>query len=294
MIKGKENIDSMIEGKENTDSTEDVSFGSLLLQTISRGKEEPKQKRKRIGIGAEVITTKEYIERKKKEIEERDKKIKIKEEKDKGAKKVSKTNLKEQRAKKIQRKISVTTSESDIMSIHSDSDILDAGSDSESVLCQETDYQPEKFTHTLTVHADINIEPKPRLQKTFDTKSDIKRINHQPLTNEEILNAVEYTDENSNDLILKVKDTVLVRYYEKKKWKYYVGTVQRVEKNDRYKVLYYKHFVQNNVVNFSLPKKHDIDVVPITDVVKKIELVQSKDNPNIFILFDDQNDVYFL
>lgn len=41
-----------------------------------------------------------------------------------------------------------------------------------------------------------------------------------------------------------------------------------IEKNDRYKVVYYKHFVQNNVVNFPMPKKHDIDVVPITEVVK--------------------------
>lgn len=67
---------------------------------------------------------------------------------------------------------------------------------------------------------------------------------------------------------MKVKDTVLIQYYEKKKWKYYVGTVQRIEKNDRYKVVYYKHFVQNNVVNFSMPKKHDIDVVRIIEVVK--------------------------
>lgn len=66
-----------------------------------------------------------------------------------------------------------------------------------------------------------------------------------------------------------------------------MGTVQCIEKNDRYKVSYYKHFVdQKNVVYFSMPKKQDIDVVPKTEVVNKIELIQT-DNPNVFILFDD-------
>lgn len=59
---------------ENKENIMNATFKSLLLETISRGKEEPKVKRNRLGIGAEVITNKDYIEKKKKEKEESSKK----------------------------------------------------------------------------------------------------------------------------------------------------------------------------------------------------------------------------
>lgn len=85
-----------------------------------------------------------------------------------------------------------------------------------------------------------------------------------------------------------------MRYYEKKNWKYYVGVIQNVEKNDRYKVTHYKHTRDSKKnLTFSMPKIADTDLVPMIKIVKHIELLQISEKPCRFVLANDEDETYF-
>lgn len=73
------------------------------------------------------------------------------------------------------------------------------------------------------------------------------------------------------DISLSVNDSVLVRYYEKKTWVYYVGFVENLEiKNQEtnYTIRFLKT-VKKPHLKFVSTKKIDKDTVPDDCIVKK-------------------------
>lgn len=68
--------------------------------------------------------------------------------------------------------------------------------------------------------------------------------------------------------------SVLVRYFEKNKWVYYVGFVESIQTN-----FYNINFLKiKPKLKFIFPKTDDKDTVPSDNVVRKIELkLESKE-----------------
>lgn len=74
------------------------------------------------------------------------------------------------------------------------------------------------------------------------------------------------------EAIISVNDSVLVRYYEKKKWVYYVGFVEcrdLEQKSNNYSIRFLKTVKKPNL-KFVSTKKLDRDIVPDDCIVKKI------------------------
>ncbi|PZC73688.1 hypothetical protein B5X24_HaOG208959 [Helicoverpa armigera] len=95
----------------------------------------------------------------------------------------------------------------------------------------------------------------------------------------------------NNDFL--INDVVLVRYYVRKMWRYYIGFVQKIHNEDG-KTLFTISFlktVKAPKLKFFLPKKVDLDVITSDSLVKKVRVLQdSKD----YYLVDDFDEVYFV
>lgn len=66
---------------------------------------------------------------------------------------------------------------------------------------------------------------------------------------------------------VRINDNVIVRYYQRKQWKYYVGFILEVLKKDDeflYKVRFLKTVVTPKL-KFLLTRKNDIDIVLLED-----------------------------
>lgn len=62
-------------------------------------------------------------------------------------------------------------------------------------------------------------------------------------------------------------DTVLVRYYKRNAWKYYVGFIEFEENNDYH--VKFLNTVKKPTLKFTTPRKDDRDVLPTLSIVKK-------------------------
>lgn len=69
-----------------------------------------------------------------------------------------------------------------------------------------------------------------------------------------------------------VGDSVIVRYYQRQSWKYYIGFIENVEVDEtvRYSVQFLKT-IHKPTLRF-VPTKRDHDTVPEISVVKKVAL----------------------
>ncbi|KAJ8726803.1 hypothetical protein PYW08_015200 [Mythimna loreyi] len=106
-------------------------------------------------------------------------------------------------------------------------------------------------------------------------------------------------DENKSENNYEVKDfdiddTVLVRYFIKKTWKYFVGVVENINIESRmYSINFYRTDYSGKTPTFTVPKRPDKDVVPYLSLVKVTELLQIRDNPKVYVLMNDEDLVYF-
>ena len=93
------------------------------------------------------------------------------------------------------------------------------------------------------------------------------------------VNEVENPEDENN---LAINDHVLVRYYSRKKWTYYVGYIEEIKAAEevRYTIKFYK--TVKNPLKFVLTKKKDCDDVPLHSVVKKVHLIQAPNNSKEF------------
>lgn len=253
-----------------------------------------------------------------------------------------------------------TTSVSDLMSEHNDSDIIGVMSDRDddfhcNVLAEET-YPPKrnkgkgkgKKTVLKDIHVSTENEDKENLSKNIsnirivqniadeedtsliekiDIVDDVDLVSvkttiepievvteqnddrdKKPDTTEKFTNDdTENLDKRSlpndiDDNIEKnqinvltnyvVNDKVLVRYYQKKTWKYYIGFVENIEHNNCYKINFLKTIKKPNL-KFIITKKIDRDVVPAISIVKNVEIIQNDKQSQESNLSDESDTVYF-
>lgn len=90
-----------------------------------------------------------------------------------------------------------------------------------------------------------------------------------------------------------VDESVIVRYYQRKSWKYYVGFIECINKDEEGDTSYTVRFlktIKKPTIKFITSKKNDRDVVSEISLVKKIELrFDSKE----YFLKDISNEVFF-
>lgn len=128
----------------------------------------------------------------------------------------------------------------------------------------------------------------------------LETSNNKVKKEEENIKEFEESVENKNEepLInqpLAEKDSVIVRYFQRKTWKYYVGFITNLErKNDEtlYKIRFLKT-VNKPELKFVLNKKLDVDVVPTDSIVKRVILTQNLKECKDYHLCDDFDLVYF-
>lgn len=89
-------------------------------------------------------------------------------------------------------------------------------------------------------------------------------------------------------------DTILTRYYSRK-WKYFIGIIKDINRyNKTYTVSYYKLIHNKKGNKFILPKKSDEDkFLPENSIVKSVELLQISENPNEYVVMNDEDNIYF-
>lgn len=102
------------------------------------------------------------------------------------------------------------------------------------------------------------------------------------------------TDNNMIDN-LKIGDNVLVRYYLRKSWKYYVGVVRGINEKceKKFEVSYFKTIRKESDLKFIKPKRPDIDYISDVLIVKQINLMQIKEYPEEYVLYNDEDESYF-
>lgn len=92
---------------------------------------------------------------------------------------------------------------------------------------------------------------------------------------------------------IKINQSVLVRYYMRKNWKYYVGHIEKIDTKDeekRFTVNFLKT-VNKPKLKFVVSKKIDRDIVSSISVVKPIQL--KTDKMGEYLLVDDSDMIYF-
>lgn len=187
---------------------------------------------------------------------------------------------------------SSTTSEEIVFSIHSDSDLDGISFYSENNIDDEDDE---------TVKREID----ERESKIFD---EIRQLDETTNT-EQDLNKKKKKDENKNNIItlkndsenkieildLHIDDTVLARYYSRKNWKYYIGVITEIKRENvnKYGLSFYKTIRRQKELKFVKPKRPDVDYLPKSSIVKKIDLMQISEFPQEFVLFNDEDSVLF-
>lgn len=133
--------------------------------------------------------------------------------------------------------------------------------------------------------------------KLNETKEEVRQ-------NSEVISIVEANqNEKTKDYDesamkkIQINQHVLVRYYIRKTWKYYIGRVVEIHTKDedtKYTINFLKT-IKKPLLRFVTMKKIDADTVPSLSIVKTIELkMNENDNKkNEYLLKDDFNETYF-
>ncbi|XP_045774208.1 uncharacterized protein LOC123873410 [Maniola jurtina] len=148
-----------------------------------------------------------------------------------------------------------------------------------------------------------NIEEDFEGKARYDIKDSIKtnEIKEEGRQNSGVISIVE-ANKNENtkvydesDVKIKINQYVLVRYYIRKTWKYYIGRVVEIHTKDEdtnYTINFLKT-IKKPSLRFTTPKKMDTDTVPSLSIVKTIELNEEDNKKNEYLLKDDFNETYF-
>lgn len=90
-------------------------------------------------------------------------------------------------------------------------------------------------------------------------------------------------------------DNVIVRYYMRQKWTYYVGIIENITMIDEklcYSNKFYK-IIKKPKLAFKMTKTTEHDDVPEKQILKKIDLIRSPQASNHFFMSSDENEIYF-
>lgn len=209
----------------------------------------------------------------------------------------------------------------DIMSVYSDSDIDDYGTDD---TIEANDFFKEiAKTKTSTKTGDKTDLLKVTEETELNTNS--RNLAFSELTN--TINDYECIDENEmaigqdqlyttsdglpsttadyelnhefelvqDSSYYSVGDFVLVRYFPKKIWIYYVGIIQEIDKTDgrqKYTIVFFKT-LKKPYLAFRKTRLIDRDIVDNLSIVKKISLKSSTYKQNELILAEESDMIYF-
>ncbi|CAK1602488.1 unnamed protein product [Parnassius mnemosyne] len=97
--------------------------------------------------------------------------------------------------------------------------------------------------------------------------------------------------------LYKISDSILVRYYQRKSWKYYVGFIDKIEIKDD-DTFYEVHFLKtikeqdSNIKFIKIPKNKDFDIVTNVSIVKKVKLT-ALEKLGEYSLTEDCDEIYF-
>lgn len=231
--------------------------------------------------------------------------------------------------KKATKRKDFSTSESDteLMSIHTDSDINECVTDHDTSL--DSLYYGENLQSASNYQkCENNLSAKDASIDTMIDDATDKTSDNEITQGSLLYNAIDVTDktdttttnntenlENDQNLInlhgdkevrdeerhedclgptYCVNDYVVVRYYNRKKWTYYVGmiqTIRLIENKYTYTVNFLKT-VKKPRLEFRKMRIVDRDEVQDLNILKKIELNLTK-NTNVLLLMDDDDKIYF-
>jgi hypothetical protein len=91
---------------------------------------------------------------------------------------------------------------------------------------------------------------------------------------------------------IEINDRVLVRYYSRNTWKYYIGVVTASNDDDTFDISFYTTMRTKGELKFKKPSRLDRDAVPRESIIKVIELSKISDKPEMYQLLN-QNDATF-
>lgn len=141
-----------------------------------------------------------------------------------------------------------------------------------------------------TTFEDLDCMSKPLTPQSHETKKTVKGKGVGKKSK-----AVGKENQSINDTAYGINDAVLVRYFEKNKWKYYIGFIENILKkyDDIYFSVDFLKTITKPILYFTKPKKKDHDEVPILSIVKKVELKKREKKENDHILCNSCDSIYF-
>lgn len=106
------------------------------------------------------------------------------------------------------------------------------------------------------------------------------------------------TDNNNEnkEIPYNIDDSVIVRYFLKNKWKYYIGFIEKIDHKEASDIMYNIRFlktVNKPILKFITTKKLDNDVVPEICIVKKVQLTLINSKEYIIKEDDKASSIYF-
>lgn len=131
-----------------------------------------------------------------------------------------------------------------------------------------------------------------------EKEKEMKRREQEVAYNIEIESILPNISENKAEAtkeIYSIGDSILTRYYNRKKWTYYVGFVKDIIQKDGdifYSVNYLKT-IKNPELKFKITKIIDHDVITELMIVKKITLQKCISNEKEYVLAKDCDTLYF-
>lgn len=196
--------------------------------------------------------------------------------------------------KKLIRRKEDESSNSDIaMSVHSDSDICDVSSESDSPGMQDTDFNTNK---SKSKGCKKNVKVKIEKTETFLVPDTMLHLN-KPVALEANQNLEPQASTSFNletdPIDYKKDDYVLVRYFLKKKVEYFVGTVLEKPVNDKVKISFLRKVGKNDNTKFIKTKAMEVELIDCKNIVKTVDLMTMNENETDFVFLDDDDYVYF-
>lgn len=154
--------------------------------------------------------------------------------------------------------------------------------------------QVERIEQKLEINCNINNEELKEINKT---EEGLQTNNEREKDSESVDKVkLELQKENAETKadIYNIGDTVLVRYYIKKRWRYYTGVVENINAAEQlYTISFYKTVSANYNLKFRKPFRLDKDTVPFYLVLKRIEIIQVSENPKEYVLRCEEDQTYF-
>lgn len=136
-----------------------------------------------------------------------------------------------------------------------------------------------------------------RIDKTDEGKitKDKKRTTDEEEPTKDKKHTDEDKKEEENKDEYSLNDAVLVRYFTRKKWTYYIGFIEKIfQKHDEtFYSINFLRTIKKPHLTFVQPKKKDRDEITKILIVKKVEVQRSNEYSGEFILLDENNKIYF-